>query len=35
LLDGEHELFTTTMSFLWHPDLYHYGTNARVPGEGP
>jgi hypothetical protein len=35
LLDGEHELFTTTMSFLWHPYLYHYGTNARVPGEGP
>jgi hypothetical protein len=26
---------TTTMPFLWHPYLYHYGTNARVPGEGP
>jgi hypothetical protein len=23
------------MPFLWHPYLYHYGTNARVPGEGP
>ena len=23
------------MPFLWHPYLYHYGTNAKVPGEGP
>ena len=22
------------MPFLWHPYLYHYGTNARAPGEG-
>jgi len=35
VLDGDRELFTTTMPFLWHPYLYHYGTNARVPGEGP
>jgi Fe2+ transport protein len=35
LLDGDRELFTTTMPFLWHPYLYHYGTNARVPDEGP
>jgi Fe2+ transport protein len=35
LLEGDRELFTTTMPFLWHPYLYHYGTNARVPGEGP
>ena len=34
LLEGDRELFTTTMPFLWHPYLYHYGTNARVPGEG-
>ena len=33
--DGDRELFTTTMPFLWHPYLYHYGTNAKVPGEGP
>jgi Fe2+ transport protein len=35
LLEGDRELFTTSMPFLWHPYLYHYGTNARVPGEGP
>ena len=35
LLEGDRELFTTTMPFLWHPYLYHYGTNARVPGDGP
>jgi hypothetical protein len=35
VLDGDRELFTTTMPFLWHPYLYHYGTNAKVPGEGP
>jgi Fe2+ transport protein len=35
VLDGDRELFTTSMPFLWHPYLYHYGTNARVPGEGP
>jgi uncharacterized protein involved in high-affinity Fe2+ transport len=35
LLEGDREVFTTTMPFLWHPYLYHYGTNARVPGDGP
>jgi Fe2+ transport protein len=35
LLDSDRELFTTAVPFLWHPYLYHYGTNARVPGEGP
>jgi hypothetical protein len=35
VLEGDQELFTTTMPFLWHPYLYHYGSNARVPGEGP
>src|SRR5512132_2275925 len=34
VLDGG-ELFTTTVPFLWHPYLYHYGTTAKVPGEGP
>jgi uncharacterized protein involved in high-affinity Fe2+ transport len=33
--DGERELFVTEMPFLWHPFLYHYGRNVRVPGEGP
>jgi hypothetical protein len=33
LHDGR-ELFTTNMPFLWHPFLYHYGTNFRMPGEG-
>jgi len=22
------------MPFLWHPGLYHYGKNLRVPGDG-
>ena len=35
VLEGDRELFTTAMPFLWHPYLYHYGSNARVPGEGP
>ena len=35
LLEGDRELFTTAMPFLWHPYLYHCGTNARVLGEGP
>jgi hypothetical protein len=35
VLDGDRELFTTPMPFLWHPYLYHYGANAAVPGEGP
>ena len=35
VLDGDRELLTTAMPFLWHPYLYHYGTNATVPGTGP
>ena len=35
LLEGDRGLFTTAMPFLWHPYLYHCGTNARVLGEGP
>jgi len=23
-----------TAPFLWHPGLYHYGTNIKVPGDG-
>jgi hypothetical protein len=32
--DGERDLFTTSLPFLWHPFLYHYGTNFRMPGKG-
>jgi hypothetical protein len=35
VLDGDRELFSTPMPFLWHPYLYHYGANARVDGDGP
>lgn len=35
VLEGERELIRTTLPFLWHPFLYHYGANAKVPGEGP
>lgn len=35
LLDGERQLFTAQAPFLWHPFLYHYGFNAKVPGSGP
>jgi uncharacterized protein involved in high-affinity Fe2+ transport len=31
----DRELFTTPMPLLWHPYLYHYGANAKVPDEGP
>lgn len=33
--DDAGELFTTEMPFLWHPYLYHYGRNVKVPDEGP
>jgi hypothetical protein len=23
-----------TVPFVWHPGLYHYGTNLKVPGDG-
>jgi hypothetical protein len=35
VLDGERELLSTRLPFLWHPFLYHYGGNAHLPGEGP
>ncbi|MEV5634090.1 iron transporter [Micromonospora tulbaghiae] len=28
-------VLATDLPFLWHPFLYHYGTNAKVPDEGP
>ncbi|NIR39994.1 MAG: hypothetical protein GWN07_29510 [Actinobacteria bacterium] len=31
--DGQ-EVGTHTQPFLWHPWLYHYGRNWRVPGDG-
>lgn len=24
-----------TVPFIWHPGLYHYGINLRLPGDGP
>lgn len=35
LLDDDRELFSQRAPFLWHPFLFHYGFNAKVPGEGP
>jgi hypothetical protein len=32
--DGN-EIDTHQQPFLWHPWLYHYGRNWRVPNEGP
>lgn len=32
--DGQ-PLLSTRLPFLWHPFLYHYGGNARVPDTGP
>jgi uncharacterized protein involved in high-affinity Fe2+ transport len=28
-------LVSTGLPFLWHPFLYHYGSNAKLPGTGP
>ena len=28
------EIGPLDMPFLWHPGLYHYGRNIRVPGDG-
>lgn len=28
-------LLSTRLPFLWHPFLYHYGGNGRVPDNGP
>lgn len=32
--DEGNEVGTETMPFLWHPWLYHYGRNWRIPGDG-
>ncbi|HEY2734214.1 MAG TPA: iron transporter [Polyangiales bacterium] len=35
LFDAQgHELGTKREPFMWHPWLYHYGENWRVPGSG-
>lgn len=35
LLDADgQEVGTHTQPFLWHPWLYHYGRNWKVPGSG-
>jgi hypothetical protein len=35
LLDADGEEVTTfDCPFLWHPGLYHYGRNVKVPGDG-
>lgn len=31
---GGHELGTHQQELLWHPWLYHYGRNWRLPGDG-
>ncbi|WP_415383501.1 iron transporter [Halosimplex sp. TS25] len=31
--DGE-EVEAATLPLLWHPGLYHYGANVRLPGDG-
>jgi hypothetical protein len=32
--DGQ-RLVSTDLPFLWHPLVYHYGGNAKVPDKGP
>ena len=35
LLDGDGaSIESKTLPLLWHPYLYHYGANFRVPGDG-
>ncbi len=35
LFDAEgHEIGTHAQPFLWHPYLFHYGRNWRLPGDG-
>lgn len=34
-LEGEGETVgPVAVPFIWHPGLYHYGTNLELPGEG-
>ncbi|MGW5053875.1 iron transporter [Actinokineospora sp. NPDC004072] len=32
---GAEVVLDTHLPFLWHPYLYHYGTNFTMPSEGP
>ncbi|MGE5166289.1 MAG: iron transporter [Sphingobacteriales bacterium] len=32
--DQGHDIGTHQQPFLWHPWLYHYGRNWKVPGDG-
>lgn len=34
LLDGDKEVSSRDLPFLWHPWLFHYGLNLQVPREG-
>lgn len=35
VLDSQGDLVgTRKMPFLWHPGLYHYGANWKLPGDG-
>jgi len=31
---GDREIISEDLRFLWHPWLYHYGRNIRIPGSG-
>jgi hypothetical protein len=32
--EGGEEIGPFDVPFLWHPGLYHYGRNVRLPGDG-
>lgn len=32
--EGGEEVGPVELPFLWHPGLYHYGSNLTVPGDG-
>lgn len=32
--DGGEPIGPVTLSFTWHPGLFHYGANVTVPGDG-
>lgn len=34
LRDGDAPIGPFKVPFLWHPGLYHYGRNIKVPGDG-
>ena len=31
---GKKPMRTVTVPFIWHPGLYHYGINLKLPGDG-